>query len=356
MLTTVNPKTYDIVTGIDVSMKSYVLTYTDQDQNKRTLRSPAEPTAVYNFFQKRYPDKRILFVYEAGCTGYGLHDYLTSRNKDCIVVHPGSVQKAPKDRVKNDRIDSNKLSSQALGGQLKGIRVPDEAYRKLRHLASTRQAYAQDIRRAKQRIKSLLLFESIRLPDEIEAGKHWTCRYRESLKKLPLSNEVVRLRLDTLLDDLEHANERLLWVHRQLRHFLRTEKPLANNISWLRSIPGFGFVVSTYFLSRIGDPAHLGNVRQIGSFAGVTPSESSSGEKIEKGSITHMGDRELRRLLVEAAWVAIRKDKELSFFYRRIKSKNASDGGSPIAIVAVARKLTARAHKVLKEQRAYIVR
>ncbi len=316
MLTTVNPKTYDIVTGIDVSMKSYVLTYTDQDQNKRTLRSPAEPTAVYNFFQKRYPDKRILFVYEAGCTGYGLHDYLTSRNKDCIVVHPGSVQKAPKDRVKNDRIDSNKLSSQALGGQLKGIRVPDE----------------------------------------IEAGKHWTCRYRESLKKLPLSNEVVRLRLDTLLDDLEHANERLLWVHRQLRHFLRTEKPLANNISWLRSIPGFGFVVSTYFLSRIGDPAHLGNVRQIGSFAGVTPSESSSGEKIEKGSSTHMGDRELRRLLVEAAWVAIRKDKELSFFYRRIKSKNASDGGSPIAIVAVARKLTARAHKVLKEQRAYIVR
>ena len=68
-----------------------------------------------------------------------------------------------------------------------------------------------------------------------------------------------------------------------------------------------------------------------------------------------MGDRELRRLLVEAAWVAIRKDRELNFFYQRIKSKNSSDAGAQIAIVAVARKLTARAHKVLKEQRPYIV-
>ena len=355
MLTTIQPKTYDIITGIDVSKKSYIITHTDQERNKSTLRSPASPEAVYNFFQKRYPDKRILFVYEAGCTGYRLHDYLASRKKDCIIVHPASVQKAPKDRVKNDRIDSNKLADQALGGQLKGIRVPEVPYRKLRHLASTRQAYAQDIRRAKQRIKSLLLFESINLPDEIEAGKHWTCRYRESLKKLPIPNEVIRMRLDTLLDDLDHANKKLLWVHHQLRQFLCKEKPLAKNIYWLRTIPGFGFVVSSYFLSRIGDPVNLANVRQIGSFSGVTPSERSSGEKIKKGSITHMGDRELRRLLVEAAWVAIRKDRELNFFYQRIKSKNSSDAGAQIAIVAVARKLTARAHKVLKEQRPYIV-
>lgn len=355
MLTTIQPKSYDIITGIDVSKKSYVITHMDQERNKHTYRSPADPEAVYNFFHKRYPDKRILFVYEAGCTGYGLHDYFTSRNKDCIIVHPASVQKAPKDRVKNDRIDSDKLADQALGGQLKGIRVPDESYRKLRHLASTRQAYAKDIRRAKQRIKSLLLFESINLPEEIDSGRYWSRLYREYLKKLPISNEVVRLRLSALLGDLEHANERLLWVHRQLRQFISKEESLSKNISFLRTIPGFGFVVSTYFLSRVGNPAYLGNVRQIGSFAGVTPSERSSGDRIKKGSITHMGDTELRRLLVEAAWVAIRKDRELNLFYHRIKAKNSSDAGSRIAIVAVARKLTARAHKVLKEQRAYIV-
>lgn len=355
MLTTINPKSYDLITGVDVSKRTYVFTCVDQNNNKRTYRSQADPKSIYNFIKKRYADKRALFVYEAGCTGFGLYDYLTGHNHDCIIVHPASVQKAPKDRVKNDRIDSAKLSEQALAGQLRGIHVPDESYRKLRHLAAVRQAYAADTRRAKQRIKSLLLFESISLPEETESGKHWSRHYREVLKQFPIANKIVRLRLDSLIDDLEHANDKLLWTHRQLRQLLREEEALAKNISWLQSIPGFGFVVSTYFLSRVGDPAHLGTVRQIGSFAGVTPSEHSSGEKTEKGSITHMGDRELRRLLVEAAWIAIRKDRELGQFYHRIKSKNSYNAGSQIAIVAVARKLTARAHKVLKEQRPYII-
>jgi len=38
-----------------------------------------------------------------------------------------------------------------------------------------------------------------------------------------------------------------------------------------------------------------------------------------KGSITHMGNRVLRTLLVEAAWSAIRKDARLRQFYFRIK-------------------------------------
>lgn len=354
MLTTIQPKEYDMFVGIDTSKKSYSITHMDQNQNKRSIKSPADPQAVYNYFQKRFPDKRLLFVYEAGCTGYGLYDYLTSHNQNCIIVHPASVKQAPKDRVKNDLIDGDKLSAQALGGQLRGIRVPDEIYRKLRHLSTTRQSYAQDSRRSKQRIKSLLLFESIHLPQEIESGIHWTKRYRQSLKTIPMANEVVRFRLNILLEDLEHAHQRLLLVHRQLRRLCQ-EESLRKNLQVLRSIPGFGFVVATYFLSRIGDPAYLRNVRELGSFAGVVPSEHSSGDKIQKGAITHMGDKELRRLLVEASWIAIRKDRELEQFYNRIKTKNPKNIGSQIAIVAVARKLTARAHKVLKEQRAYIV-
>ena len=355
MLTTIQPKEYDMFIGIDTSKKSYSITHMDQNQNKHSLKSPADPQAVYNYFQKRFPDKRLLYVYEAGCTGYGLHDYLTSHSQNCIIVHPASVKQAPRDRVKNDRIDSQKLSEQALGGQLRGIRVPDETFRKLRHLATTRQSYAQDGRRSKQRIKSLLLFENIQLPQEIETGKHWTKKYRDSLKTIPIANEVVRFRLNILLEDLEHANKRLLLIHRELRTFCQKEPSIQKNLGILRSIPGFGFVVSTYFLSRIGDPANLRNVREIGSFAGVVPSEHSSGDKIQKGAITHMGDKELRRLLVQAAWIAIRKDRELEQFYNRIKNKNPRNCGPQIAIVAVARKLTARAHKVLKEQRAYIV-
>jgi transposase len=356
MHTTIDPKKYDLFVGIDTSKKSYSMTMTDHDQIRRSFKSSADPEKVYNFFRKRYADQRLLFVYEAGCTGYGLYDYLVGHGEECLLVHPASVKKAPNDRVKNNRTDSAKLAEQAAGGQLDGIRVPSDAYRKLRHLCATRQAYAQDSRRAKQRIQSLLLFESVHVSEEFASAKRWSKKHRSALRLLPLTNEVVQLRLHALLDDLEYAEKRLLWVHKELRLFIGRETSIQRNISLLRSIPGFGFVVSSYFLSRIGDPINIRNVREIGSFAGLVPSENLTGEKTKKGEITRMGDRELRRLLVEGAWASIRKDTELCQFYNRVKSRNSKDSASQIAIVAVARKLTMRAHTVLKEQRAYFVR
>ena len=82
MLATIQPREYDMFIGIDTSKKSYSITHMDHNQNKHSLKSPADPKAVHNYFQKRFPDKRLLFVYEAGCTGYGLHDYLTSHNQN----------------------------------------------------------------------------------------------------------------------------------------------------------------------------------------------------------------------------------------------------------------------------------
>ena len=63
---------------------------------------------------------------------------------------------------------------------------------------------------------------------------------------------------------------------------------------------------------------------------------------------------EIRMPRPPQATIARREAKEAAI--DRIKAKNSKNVGAQIAIVAVARKLTARAHKVLKEQKAYIVR
>ena len=107
-------------------------------------------------------------------------------------------------------------------------------------------------------------------------------------------------------------------------------------------------------LGKIGDPRHLQNPRELASFVGLTPRERSTGDAVSRGSITHLGDKNLRYLLVEAAWVAIRKDTQLNQFYERIKSKNHPRMASKIAITAVARKLTQIIYRVLKDERNYI--
>ena len=68
-----------------------------------------------------------------------------------------------------------------------------------------------------------------------------------------------------------------------------------------------------------------------------------------------MGNRTFRQLLVEAAWVAIRKDSELGNFYWRIRTRIQKSYGVRVAIVAVARKLSQRVYRVLKDQREYFV-
>jgi transposase len=354
MLTRVIPSEFDLFVGIDTSKRSYAVTYTNHQRVSRSFKMPADPQQVYTYFQKRFAHKRLLFVYEAGCTGYDLYDQLTHRRENCLVVHPAGVKKAMNSRTKNDRIDSYQLADQARGGQLAGIRVPDDAYRELRHLATTRQQQVKDAQRTKKRILSLLLFENIQLPKEIESSGHWSSPFRQALKTLRVKNRSIRFQLDTDLKDLEHKHQQILSVHRELRLFYNAHPEIQQHIGYLRSIPGFGFVVSMYLLSRIGDPKHLRNQRELASFAGLVPSEHSTGQTQRKGSITRTGDAMLRSLLVEAAWIAIRKDTELRQFYERIRARNNPTKASKVAIVAVASKLTRRAHRVLKEQRDYL--
>jgi hypothetical protein len=85
-------------------------------------------------------------------------------------------------------------------------------------------------------------------------------------------------------------------------------------------------------------------------------SEHSTGDKVNRGSITRAGDSHLRNKLIQSAWVAIAKDPDLRAFYRRIFARHPKKVAARKAIVAVARKLTTRMYAVLKQQRPYVIR
>lgn len=245
-----------------------------------------------------------------------------------------------------------KLAEYLEAGKLKAIRVPVNEYRELRHLIRTRELYATHRMRAKQRIKGLLLYTSLHgaLPD---TEKHWSNNYIKALKELD-TTPAVRYRLDSLLSDLDHAGANTLLVHKEIKAFCKANPVIEENLRYLRSVPGIGFIVSISILGNIGDPSLLRNPRELASFMGLTPWESSTGDRETRGSITRFGNKVLRRLMTEAAWAAIRKDLQLRQFYCRIKSRNNPKAANQIAIVAVARKLTHIVYRVLKDRRCYV--
>ena len=351
MTATYLPTDYDIFVGLDVDKKSFAFTVKDHNGMQRSKKIPSNPEQFFGYVQNNYRDKKIICAYEAGPTGFHLYDYLKEKGIPCLVVSPLAMPKAPNERLKTNRIDSEKLAQDLKSGSLESIRVPQGEYRQLRYLVKTRENYSRLRKTTKQRIKALLL--SAHLDSDIKDGSNqWSRNYINDLKQISCS-DAVRTSLDMLLSDLEYAREQALIIHRKIKVFFKHNETIDQYRRYLQSIPGIGFIVATTILGRIGDPRELKNPREIGAFLGLVPTERSTGDATKRGSITHLGNKTLRFLLIEAAWVAIRKDITLQQFYHRIKRRHHPRIASKKAITAVARKLTLIIYRILKEQRKY---
>jgi transposase len=346
------PRAFDIFGGLDVDKKSIAVTFTDHGTMQKSLKLPYSASRLLNYTRKHFPGQRVAFVYEAGPTGFGLYDELTEANHPCLVVSPSMVPSAPGQRVKTNRLDSRKLSEGLRGGQLRSIHVPAQSYRELRHLVQLRDTQVAQLTATKLRIKSLLLYEGIPFP---AANGKWSGRVLRQLERLPC-NPTVRFKLDRLIDALQFHFQSAAVVQKEIRRFCQNDAELRQCLSFLTSLPGVGTITATHALARLGDWRLIKDVRQIAGFLGLVSSEHSTGDKQNRGEITHVGDQRLRSKLIQCAWTAIRKDPELRAFYRRIYERQPKKVAARKAIVAVARKLTTRMYAVLKEQRPFVIR
>src|SRR2546428_3958087 len=216
------------------------------------------------------------------------------------------IPKAPGQRVKTNRLDSVGLSENLRGGQLKGIHVPSPLYRELRHLTQLRDTFVSEMVGMKQRIKSVLLMEGVEFPPA-PAGSQWSFMVKDKLRKLPCSS-TVRFKLDQLLDSLEFNEKQVLKTTREIRRFCQNDPELSQCIKYMMSVSGIGWIVASQLLARIGDWRGLRNIRQLGGVLGLVPTEHSTGHRPDRGSITRTGDERLRSKIIQASWLAIRKD------------------------------------------------
>jgi transposase len=348
------PRDYDIFAGLDVDKRSISVTFADHQGLLKSLRMPYSVEHLVNYVGKHFPDQKVAFAYEAGPTGYGLYDGLEAQAYRCLIASPAMIPKAPGQRVKTNRLDSRMLAQNLGGGQLKGIHVPTEVYRELRHLTQLRDTFISDMVGMKQRIKSLLLFEGIEFPPA-PGGSQWSFTVKAKLRKLPCSS-TVRFKLDELLDSMEFNEKRVIKTTQEIRRFCKQDPELSRCMKYLMTIPGIGWIVASQLLARIGDWRELNNIRQLAGFLGLVPTENSTGERIDRGSITHTGDPRLRSKLIQGSWSAIRQDGELREFFRSVCRRHPRNIASRVAIVAVARKLSVRISVVLMKQRPYVVR
>lgn len=64
------------------------------------------------YIKNTFPNAEVMSAYEAGFSGFHLHRKLIEAGIKNIVVHPGSIEVATRDRVKTDKRDAKKRATQ----------------------------------------------------------------------------------------------------------------------------------------------------------------------------------------------------------------------------------------------------
>lgn len=190
----------------------------------------------------------------------------------------------------------------------------------------------------------------IDIPEEFQRpGCTWTNKFVLWLKRLDLETDYGRKTLDLLIAQYEDLRGQQLKMMKELRLLSRTER-FEEPLRYLMSAPGIGQLAGLTIISEVDDIARFKDAAHFASYVGIVPMCYSSGEHDGTGNITVRRHAKLRWLIVEAAWVASRKDPVLSsaFVEYCLKMKPSK------AIIKIARRLVNRIYFVMKHQQPYV--
>jgi transposase len=288
-----------IYVGLDVHKESIAVATADQgDTEARTYGKIGGTLDALDKLLKKLakPELELRFVYEAGPCGYVIYRHLQKRKYQCTVVAPSLIPTKASDRVKTDRRDALQLARLFRAGELTSIYIPDEEDEAVRDLVRARDRAMVDQRKARQRLKGFLL----RLGHRYLGKGNWSAAHLRYLSSLKFSHAAQQIAYQEYLEAITVASERLERLTKAMEAALPTWKrePV---VRALMSLRGVAWLNSMTLVAEAGDLTRFASPTSLMSYFGLTPSEYSSGDKRQQGSITKAGNGACRRALVEAA-------------------------------------------------------
>lgn len=346
-----NFKKQNLYIGIDVHLKSWSVTVLSEQLVLKKFTQPPSALALYKFLTHHYPGASYHSVYEAGYSGFWIHEELLQLGINNIVVNPSDVPQMVKEKLhKTDAVDSAKLARALRSGELKGIYIPDRQALENRSLIRLRSSIVKDLTRNKNRIKAMLRFYGIVFPEQFERpNTHWSKRFMLWLKDIELQTESGRQALFFIIKEAENQRNLLMETTKAIRNLSRTAA-FSKHMKLITSVPGIGATIGMSLLVEIDNITRFKNADQLVAYIGFMPMCHSSGERDYKGDITLRKHNTLRSQLVESAWKAVRSDPAMTVAYENYHKRMPACK----AIIKIARKIVTRIFFVLKREQEYV--
>jgi transposase len=290
-------------------------------------------------------DAPVRTCYEAGRDGFWVHRALAARGIENVVVDSSSIEVDRRHkRVKSDPVDAAKLLSLLCryhGGEGKVwrvVRVPAVADEDRRQLHRGLKDLQRQQTECSNRIQGLLA--SYGLTAEVNA------RFRATLAELrDWAGEPVpgglreRLLQEFAVWEAVHAQVREA-ANEQERRLRDGSEPHLEQVRRLMGLKAVGVRTAWVLVTELFAWRGIRNGKELGALVGLTPVPYQSGQTDREQGISKAGNKHVRGLIVEAAWLWLRwqPGSALSQWYAR-RFGAGGRRARKVGIVALARKL-----------------
>ena len=268
----------------------------------------------------RYP-KKTEYVIESSSVWRAVYRFMTEKmGLNVVLSNPYQTWLIAKSKNKTDKRDARALAELLKAKMIQTCYVPTGEIMDARDAVRFRKAISQQRARCKMLIHSILLQNSAKIP-----GTPFSAPFNKRLR------EMNDWRINEYLDLISECSRRIAGVDAKLAGILR-QSPGAQ---LLKTVPGVGTFTAIAVDSALGDASRFRDADSVVSYAGLAPSERSSGGIVKHGRITRMGDPMLRWALVEAAHSHVRyaHDSLHKARYSRI-AKRRGKGKAAVATAA----------------------
>jgi transposase len=284
-------------------------------------------------------DAPVRSCYEAGRDGFWLHRWLVAHGYENVVVDPASIEVDRRRRKrKTDRLDAIKLVSRLArhhwGEKVWSVvRVPTAEMEDRRRAIRERERLVRERTGHQARLRGLLATQGMRVERLRDApGAIRVC----DGQGLParLGEEVQRE-----LDRLDLVGRQLAEVEEGLEQEVTSGDVVGERTQRVARLKSVGLVASRVlgleFLWR-----DFRNRREVAAAVGLTGTPHQSGEMAHEQGISKAGNRRVRAVIIEIAWVWLRYQPQ-SALSRWFQARFGGALGRMrrIGIVALARRL-----------------
>jgi transposase len=244
--------------------------------------------------------------------------------------------------LKNDQRDARTLSEASYRIELPSVHIPSSVSQEVKAICVSREALIKARTQLVSRVRS---YVRSRLGQPMRATP-------ESLPKkvrrtLLQDAEGLPAHLDRLLVALETLSEQIAGADAELKELAAEDVRMRR----LMTVPGVGPVTAARFVAAIDRVERFPHASSVASYLGLVPGEDTTGFRIKRKRLTRAGAPQVRWALGQAAWSLYlrRPEDPMVQWAKRIAERR----GAPVAITALARKLSHVLFAMWKHETTY---